>query len=83
MYSVTSYDKVVYDDRVVGISNWMAYTTNIGSMSSIAMIDEADAVDGREVAVIWGEPNGGSAKPLVEHHVQTSIRATVSTGPLV
>jgi vanillate/3-O-methylgallate O-demethylase len=83
MYSVTSYDKVVYDDRVVGISNWMAYTTNIGSMSSIAMIDEADAVDGREVAVIWGEPNGGSAKPLVEHHVQTSIRATVSTSPLV
>ena len=61
----------------------MAYTTNVGSMSSIAMIDEADAVDGREVTVIWGEPDGGSTKPLVERHVQTDIRATISTTPLV
>jgi glycine cleavage system aminomethyltransferase T len=83
VFSVTPYDKIVYGDQVIGISNWMAYTTNVGSMSSIAMIDEADAVDGREVTVIWGEPNGGSAKPLVERHVQTGIRATISAAPLV
>jgi vanillate/3-O-methylgallate O-demethylase len=83
VFSVTPYDKIIYGDRIVGISNWMAYTTNVGSISSIAMIDEADAVDGREVTVIWGEPDGGSAKPLVERHVQTDIRATISTAPLV
>jgi glycine cleavage system aminomethyltransferase T len=83
VFSVTPYDKVIIGDRLVGISNWQAYTTNVGSMSSIAMIDEADAVDGTEVTVIWGEPDGGSAKPLVERHTQTNIRATLSTTPLV
>jgi vanillate/3-O-methylgallate O-demethylase len=82
-FSVTPYDKVVDDDRVIGISNWAAYTTNVESMSSIAMIDEADAVDGKEVTVIWGESDGGTTKPLVERHAQTDIRATISTAPLV
>jgi len=83
VYSVTPYDKVLVGDRAVGISSWMAYTANVGSMSSVAMIDEADAKEGTEVTVVWGEPGGGSAKPLVERHAQTNIRATISATPLV
>lgn len=30
------------------------------------------------MTVVWGEQDGGSAKPQVERHVQTDIRATVS-----
>ena len=41
------------------------------------MLDE-NVADGSEVVVVWGEENGGSAKPIVERHVPTEIRATVS-----
>jgi hypothetical protein len=36
---------------------------------------------GTEVTLVWGEEGGGSAKPVVERHVQTEIRATVSPVP--
>lgn len=82
VYATFQYDTVRAGDRVVGISNRTGYTVNVGGWSSLAMIDEADARDGAEVTVVWGEPGGGSAKPNVERHVQTEIRATVSTTPL-
>ncbi|GAA3576435.1 aminomethyltransferase family protein [Amycolatopsis ultiminotia] len=82
VYATFHYDTVRAGDRVVGISNRTGYTVNVGGWSSLAMIDEADAVDGAEVTVVWGESDGGTAKPDVEHHVQTEIRATVSTSPL-
>ncbi len=31
--------------------------------------------------LVWGEEGGGSAKPVVERHVQTEIRAVVSPCP--
>jgi syringate O-demethylase len=36
---------------------------------------------GTEVTLLWGEPGGGSAKPGVERHVQTEMRAIVSPVP--
>jgi len=45
------------------------------------MIDEAEVEFGAEVGLIWGEPDGGSANPLVERHSQTTIRATVARRP--
>jgi len=36
---------------------------------------------GKEVTLVWGEPNGGTTKPTVEPHVQTEIRAVVSPVP--
>lgn len=59
-----------------------AYTVNVGSWASVAVIDEADTEHGAEVRILWGEENGGTAKQSVERHVQTTIRATVSTSPL-
>ncbi|WP_280438186.1 hypothetical protein [Nocardia carnea] len=83
VYSTYQYDTVLLDDRPVGISTWAAYTTNVGGFSSLAMVDEADARDGAEVVVVWGEPDGGSGRPGVERHAQIPIRATLSTTALV
>ncbi|GLY92316.1 hypothetical protein [Actinoallomurus iriomotensis] len=82
VYGTHQYDSVLADDGVVGISNRTGYTVGVGHWSSLAMIDEAEAVDGREVTVIWGEPDGGAARADVERHVQTEVRATISTTPL-
>ena len=82
-YATGPYDEVLAGDRLVGFSANVGYTVNVGGWSSLAMVDEADAVDGAEVTLVWGEQNGGSAKPSVERHVQATVRATISTRPLV
>jgi vanillate/3-O-methylgallate O-demethylase len=82
-YSTGPYDKLLIGDRVVGVSANSGYTVNVGGWSSLAMVDEAVALDGTEVTLVWGEENGGSAKPSVERHVQKRIRATISTHSLV
>jgi glycine cleavage system aminomethyltransferase T len=83
VYATLPFDTVLAGDRQIGLSTYSAYTVNVGAWSSLAMIEEAEAVDGREVVVVWGEPDGGTDKPAVERHTQTEIRATVSTRPLV
>jgi vanillate/3-O-methylgallate O-demethylase len=82
-YSTWHYDKVLSGDRLVGLSAKTGYTVNLGGWVSMGMIDEADARDGAEVTVVWGEEDGGSAKDTVERHVQAEVRATISTSPLV
>lgn len=42
---------------------------------------EADLTYGDEVELVWGEPDGGSANPLVERHTQTTIRAVIQRRP--
>jgi vanillate/3-O-methylgallate O-demethylase len=81
-YGVSQNDKVLLDGRQIGVSTYCSYTVNIGGFASIAMIDEADARDGVEVTLVWGEEDGGTTKPTVERHVQTEMRATISTQPL-
>lgn len=76
-YSILPFDKIVADGRVVGLSTYTVYTSNVRSWFSLAMVDE-DVPDNTEVSVVWGEEDGGSAKPVVERHIQTNIRATVS-----
>jgi vanillate/3-O-methylgallate O-demethylase len=82
-YARIQWDALERDGQLVGISTLCGYTVNIGHFCSVAMIDEADAIDGREVHVLWGEENGGTKKRTVERHVQTTIKAVVSTRPLV
>ncbi len=66
---------------MIGLATYSGSTVNIGSLVSLAMIDEAEAVDGADVTLLWGQdPN--SPKPNLEPHVQTEIRATISTAPL-
>ncbi|WP_234714290.1 hypothetical protein [Mycolicibacterium chlorophenolicum] len=79
-YSTFQYDAVLQNDTVIGASSRIGYTRDVGKVSSLAMIDQDKVHDGAGVTVIWGEPNGGSARPGVERgHVQIPIRATVST----
>lgn len=81
-YATFPADAVLADGATIGISTRSGYTANVGGWSSLAMLDEDAAVDGREVTVLWGEEDGGTAKPTVERHVQRTVRATVSTSPL-
>jgi syringate O-demethylase len=83
VYSMHPFDKVVVDDDVVGVSTWIGYSANEGKMLTLAVIDAAYSEPGTEVTFVWGEPNGGSAKPTVERHVQAELRATVSPVPYV
>ena len=76
-YSILPFDKVSIGARMVGLSTYTVYTANVRGWFSLAMIDE-DVADGSEVTVVWGEEGGGSKKPIVERHLQTKIRATVS-----
>ena len=64
---------------MVGLSTYQVYTVNARSWFSLAMIDEDLAIDGTGVSIVWGEEGGGSARPAVERHVQTEIRAVVRT----
>jgi vanillate/3-O-methylgallate O-demethylase len=83
VYCTLPFDTVLSGDRLVGLSTFSGYTVNLGGWVSLAMIDEADARDGAAVTVVWGEEGGGTSKPAVERHVQTYVRATISTTPLV
>jgi glycine cleavage system aminomethyltransferase T len=76
-YAACPFDEVLVDGKLIGLSTYSCYTTNVRAWFSLAMVDEAHAVDGAQVTVVWGEANGGSAKPSVERHVQTEIRAIV------
>jgi vanillate/3-O-methylgallate O-demethylase len=81
-YARVQLDTVLKGDEVVGLSTLCGYTVNIGTWMSVGFVDEADAVDGQEVVIVWGEENGGTPKRNVERHVQTTLRATVHTSPL-
>jgi glycine cleavage system aminomethyltransferase T len=80
-YAAHPYDMVMRDGRMVGVSTYPGYLSVDHQWISLAMIDEAEAAFGKEVTVIWGEPDGGSKKPGVERHVQKEIRATLRPWP--
>jgi glycine cleavage system aminomethyltransferase T len=82
-YSTLSFDQVLVDGELVGLSTTTGYSANVRGWLSLAMVDEERAVDGAQVTVVWGEEGGGSRKPTVERHVQSEVRATVHTKPLI
>ncbi|MEM1089665.1 MAG: aminomethyl transferase family protein [Pseudomonadota bacterium] len=81
-YATYPYDGVYQDGNCVGFSLYPVYTSNFRRWISLALLDEEAAVNGKELKVLWGEPDGGSAKPGVERHVQTEMRATVAPCPI-
>jgi vanillate/3-O-methylgallate O-demethylase len=80
-YSTWPNDKVMKDGKMVGVSTFSGYSSNESSMLSLAIVDPEQSEPGTEVTLVWGEEGGGSAKPVVERHVQTEIRAIVSPVP--
>jgi vanillate/3-O-methylgallate O-demethylase len=80
-YSTWPNDKILQDGKMVGVSTFSGYSSNESSMLSLAIVDVEQSEPGTEVTLVWGEEGGGSSKPVVERHVQTEIRATVSPVP--
>ncbi len=83
VYSMHPFDRVTVDGETVGVSTWIGYSANEGKMLTLAVLDPEYALPGTEVTFVWGEEGGGSAKPTVEPHVQTELRAVVSPVPYV
>jgi glycine cleavage system aminomethyltransferase T len=81
VYSTLPYDRVELEGRTIGLSTWCGYSSNEKRMLTLAMLDPEYAQSGREVTFVWGEKNGGTAKPTVERHSQVKIRAIVSPVP--
>ena len=81
-YATYPYDMVTKNGNTVGISCYPVYTSNFRRWISLAMVDESIAVPGTEVTIVWGEPDGGSKKPVVERHIQTEVKATVGVCPI-
>lgn len=81
VYAMHPYDQVLRDGRLVGLSTWIGYSVNEGTMLALAMVDADSAEPGTEVSLLWGEPDGGTRKPTVERHVQTEIKAIVAPVP--
>ena len=79
-YSTWPNDKLLLDGEQVGVSTFSGYSYNERSMLSLGVVN-SDVEVGTEVTLVWGEENGGSAKPVVERHRQVEIRATVSPTP--
>jgi glycine cleavage system aminomethyltransferase T len=80
-YSTWPNDRVMRNGKMAGVSTFSGYSSNESSMLSLAILDNEHAEPGTEVTLIWGEEGGGSAKPVVERHVQSEIRCIVSPCP--
>jgi syringate O-demethylase len=83
VYAMHPYDEVAVDGEAIGTSTWIGYSANEAKMLTLAVVDTDYAEPGTEVTLVWGEEDGGSAKPTVEPHVQTEIRAVISPVPYV
>jgi syringate O-demethylase len=81
VYSTLPYDKVTKGGKTIGISTWSGYSFNEKSMLSLAIVDVEQSEPGTELTLVWGEENGGSAKPTVERHKQAEVRVTVGPVP--
>ena len=80
-YGSSNYDAVIdADGTTVGLSLFTGVTANEKRGLSLATVDR-DIPLGTEVRVVWGEPDGGSAKKTVEPHEQIAVRAIVSPAP--
>jgi vanillate/3-O-methylgallate O-demethylase len=80
-YGSMQFDRIEKEGKLIGLSTTAIYSSNARSFLSICMIDEDELVNGEEVSLVWGEPNGGSGNLAVERHVQTRIRATMGGKP--
>ncbi|MCT8998859.1 vanillate/3-O-methylgallate O-demethylase [Chelativorans intermedius] len=79
-YSSSGFDRVMLGERVVGLSMFNGYSFNERCMLSLGIVDP-DIKEGDVLTLVWGEPDGGSAKTSTERHRQAEIRVRVSPIP--
>src|ERR1700730_7171372 len=80
-YATLPFDKVLKDDKIIGVSTYTGYTYNERTMLSLGVVDVAHSEPGTQVTLVWGEEERGATKPTVERHTQAEIRATVASVP--
>lgn len=79
MYATFEYDEVQMDGRAIGISQWSSFSSNAGAVLSTALIDTQHVEMGKDVTLMWGEPN--SRRRSVEEHEVVAIRAKIAPVP--
>ena len=79
-YASHSFDRVMHEGKLVGLSMFNGYSYNERAMLSLGIVD-ADVQEGDVLTLIWGEPDGGSDKTSAERHRQAEIRVRVSPVP--
>jgi vanillate/3-O-methylgallate O-demethylase len=79
-YASSGFDKVMLGDRIVGLSMFNGYSFNERAMLSLGIVDP-DIKEGDVLTLVWGEPDGGTAKTATERHKQAEIRVRVSPVP--
>jgi vanillate/3-O-methylgallate O-demethylase len=80
-YGSSSFDSVIDPDgAAAGVSMFSGYSANERCALSLAVLDRGVEL-GTEVTVLWGEPDGGTAKTTVQPHRQLEVRAIVSPVP--
>ncbi|MBL0935247.1 MAG: aminomethyl transferase family protein [Rhizobiaceae bacterium] len=79
-YASSSYDRIMKDGKMVGLSMFAGYSYNERRMLSLGTVD-ADIKEGDVLTLVWGEPDGGSGKTTVEPSKQIEIRVRVSAVP--
>ncbi|MEZ0163443.1 aminomethyl transferase family protein [Kineococcus sp. LSe6-4] len=81
-YGQSQYDAVLDGaGDLVGLSMLnVALSYNERKVLSTGVVGR-DVPEGAELSLVWGEPNGGTAKLNVEHHEQTRVRVIVSPSP--
>lgn len=81
-YASYPYDAVFDGNgKRVGVSTYLSFIAPDNALVSLAVVDEQFAAEGSKVTLLWGEPDGGSHRPVVEPHVQMNLRATVARWP--
>lgn len=81
-YAAHPYDQVLHDGQLVGLSTYPVYSANERAWISLAMVRADLAAQGTGLHILWGEANGGTAKPHVERHVQMQVAAEVHPWPI-
>jgi vanillate/3-O-methylgallate O-demethylase len=71
---------VTMGGKLVGASMFSGYSYNERRYLSLGIVDP-EIKEGDILTLVWGEENGGTAKPTVERHKQTEIRVKVSAVP--
>jgi len=81
-YAIHPYDRVEQDGRLVGISGYPLYSANERAWLSVSIVEPELAEPGTMLSILWGEPNGGTAKPSVHRHRQVQIGCEVQPWPI-
>lgn len=81
-YATHPYDRVEHDGRLVGISGYPLYSANERAWLSVSLVDPEFAAPGTKLSILWGEPDGGTAKPSVHAHRQLRIACEAQPWPI-